>query len=313
MTDTTTHNTNWEHSVLEKTLLASIQEQRRARRWGIFFKLVFLSLFVFIIYTAFSGGASHKPLIAHTAVINIDGVIDSEVNNAKLINEGIRAAFEEKQAQGIILYLNSPGGSPVQSGEVFDEIWRLRNLHPEKKVYAVMSDVCASGCYYIAAAAHEIYANQASLVGSIGVLFDGFGFVDTLNKIGAQRRLYTAGQYKGFMDPFSPITPETTSFLQTMLDDVHQQFIAVVKQGRGDRLKQNDLLFSGLAWTGHQAMDLGLVDGIGSADYVAREIIGAETLVDYTTQPDLLSRLSQRMGASVAHALRSEAYTPQMQ
>lgn len=308
----TTQNTLWERSVLEKALLASVQEQRRARRWSIFFKLIFLAAIIFVVFAACSDHSAGKPLSAHTAVINVDGIIDSEFNSAKLINEGLRAAFEEKQAQGIILQLNSPGGSPVQSNEVFAEIMRLKALHPDKKIYAVMEDACASGCYYIAAAADKIYANQASLVGSIGVLFDGFGFVDTLNKVGVQRRLLTAGQNKGFMDPFSPSTPEMEGFVQSMLDDIHQQFISAVEQGRGDRLKKNDLIFSGLAWTGHQALDLGLIDDFGSTDYVAREIIKAEKLIDYTSKPNLLDRLSQRMGASIAHALRSDIYAQQM-
>ncbi len=304
-----TQNTLWEREVLEKTLMASVTEQRRARRWGIFFKLIFLTLFLLILFASCSDSVSHKPLKSHTAVINVDGLIDSEINNAELITEGLRAAFEEKQAQGIILKLNSPGGSPVQSNEVFDEIMRLRALHPDKKVYAVMEDICASGCYYMAVGAHKIYANQASLVGSIGVLFDGFGFVDTLNKLGVQRRLLTAGKNKGFMDPFSPSTPEMEAFVQDMLNDIHQQFITAVEQGRGDRLVKNDLTFSGLAWTGHQALELGLVDGLGSAAYVAREVIGAETLIDYTAKPNWLERFSQQMGASFAHALRSEVYT----
>lgn len=307
-----TQQNSWERDVVEKALTAAVTEQRRARRWGIFFKLSFLSLFLLVIFASCSDQVSHKPLVAHTAVINVDGMIDTEFNSAKLINEGLRAAFDEKQAQGIILKLNSPGGSPVQSNEVFAEIKRLRELHPNKKVYAVIEDVCASGCYYIAVGADDIYANPASLVGSIGVLFDGFGFVDTLNKLGVQRRLLTAGQNKGFMDPFSPTTPEMTGFVQSMLNDIHQQFISAVEQGRGDRLKKNDMIFTGLAWTGNQSKDLGLIDGFGSADYVAREIIGAQTLVDYTAAPNWLERLSQHMGASIAHAMKSEIYTQQM-
>ncbi|MFA6037201.1 MAG: S49 family peptidase [Legionellales bacterium] len=304
--------TVWEREVLEKALLASVTEQRRARRWGIFFKLVFLTIILLGFFAACSDKIAHKPLAAHTAVINVEGIINSEFNSAKLVNEGLRAAFEEKQAHGVILKLNSPGGSPVQSNEVFDEINRLRAKYPDKKVYAVIDDVCASGCYYMAVAANEIYANPASLVGSIGVLFDGFGFVDTLNKLGVQRRLLTAGENKAFMDPFSPTTPQMEGYVQDMLNDIHQQFITAVEQGRGDRLKQNDLTFSGLAWTGHQAKDLGLVDNFGSADYVAREVIGAETLIDYTTQANWLDRLSQHMGASFAHAFRSEVYSQQM-
>lgn len=298
----------WERQILEKALLASVQEQRRARRWGIFFKLIFLALILLIVVGSCSDQLTGKPLTAHTAIITVDGVIDSEFNNARMINESLRAAFEEKQAQGIILELNSPGGSPVQAGEVYDEITRLRGLYPEKKIYAVIGDVCASGCYYIAAATHDIYANQASLVGSIGVLFDSFGFVETLNKIGAERRLYISGQYKGFMDPFSPVQPEVHAFMQTMLDDVHQQFISVVEKGRGDRLKKNDLMFSGLAWTGNQSLDLGLIDGIGNTDHVARDIIGAKTLVDYTIKPSVFEQFSHRMSAQIVHQLKSESY-----
>jgi protease IV len=304
-------NPVWEREVLEKTLMASVIEHRRSRRWGIFFKLTFLVLFILLIAAACSDHAS-KPLSAHTAVIKVSGVLDSEFNTAKMINEGIRAAFEEKQVQGIILQLDSPGGSPVQANEVFDEMMRLRSLHPEKKIYAVIGDVCASGCYYIAAAADQIYANSASLVGSIGVLFDGFGFVDTLNKIGAQRRLYTAGQYKGFMDPFTPVTPEMTTMLQAMLDDIHQQFIKDVEKGRGDRLKKNDLIFSGLAWTGHQSLELGLVDNLGSVDTVARDVIGAQTQIDYTTQPGFWEQVHHQLGASFAFFLRQEVYTPKL-
>ncbi len=307
-----TQNAVWEREVLEKALLASVQEQRRARRWGIFFKLLFWGAILLLLFALFSDHTTHGPLSPHTAVINLDGAIDPEINSAQLINEGINAAFEEKQAQGIILKMNSPGGSPVQADIVFQEIMRLRALHPEKKIYAVVEDVCASGCYYIAAAADKIYANPASLVGSIGVLFDGFGFVDTLNKLGVQRRLLTAGQNKGFMDPFSPTTPEMNGFVQSMLDDIHQQFISAVEKGRGDRLKKNDLLFSGLAWTGHQSLDMGLIDELGSTDYVAREIIGAKTMIDYTTKPNWLERFGQQMGASFMHALRSEIYTQQL-
>lgn len=297
--------TNWERQLLEKVVMASVTEQRRARRWKIFTRFTILAVFIAVVMGSCTDFGT-KPLVAHTALITIDGVIDSENNNAKMINESLVKAFEDEQAQGIVLALNSPGGSPVQSGEVFDEIERLRVLHPNKKVYAVISDVCASGCYYIAAGADKIYANQASLVGSIGVLFDGFGFVDTLNKVGVERRLYTAGEHKGFLDPFSAEQPQDVAFLKTMLDDVHQQFIAAVEKGRGDRLKPNDLLYSGYAWTGKQSVAMGLVDDLGSVDYVAREIIGAKTLVDYTTKPDVFEQFSHKFAASIMSAFKEE-------
>ncbi len=295
--------------LLEKTLLAGIQEQRRSRRWGIFFKLLtFIYLFgilaLFLPWAdmdkAASGGASH------TALVEVRGVIaDQEAASADNIVKGLRDAFKDSKTKAVILRINSPGGSPVQAGYVYDEIRRLRAEHPGIKLYAVIADLGASGAYYIASAADEIYADKASLVGSIGVTAAGYGFVGAMDKLGVERRLYTSGEHKAFLDPFSPQKPEETQFWQGVLDTTHNQFIAMVKQGRGERLKDKDHpeLFSGLVWSGEQAKALGLIDGLGSASYVAREVVGEKDLVDFTVQESPLDRFSKRMGASVAERL----------
>lgn len=295
--------------LLEKTLLAGIQEQRRSRRWGIFFKLLtFIYLFgilaLFLPWAdmdkAASGGASH------TALVEVRGVIaDQEAASADNIVKGLRDAFKDSKTKAVVLRINSPGGSPVQAGYVYDEIRRLRAEHPGIKLYAVIADLGASGAYYIASAADEIYADKASLVGSIGVTAAGYGFVGAMDKLGVERRLYTSGEHKAFLDPFSPQKPEETQFWQGVLDTTHNQFIAMVKQGRGERLKDKDYpeLFSGLVWSGEQAKALGLIDGLGSASYVAREVVGEKDLVDFTVQESPLDRFSKRMGASVAERL----------
>jgi len=295
--------------LLEKTLLAGIQEQRRSRRWGIFFKLLtFIYLFgilaLFLPWAdmdkAASGGASH------TALVEVRGVIaDQEAASADNIVKGLRDAFKDSKTKAVVLRINSPGGSPVQAGYVYDEIRRLRAEHPGIKLYAVITDLGASGAYYIASAADEIYADKASLVGSIGVTAAGYGFVGAMDKLGVERRLYTSGEHKAFLDPFSPQKPEETQFWQGVLDTTHNQFIAMVKQGRGERLKDKDHpeLFSGLVWSGEQAKALGLIDGLGSASYVAREVVGEKDLVDFTVQESPLDRFSKRMGASVAERL----------
>ncbi|MBA1221920.1 S49 family peptidase [Pseudomonas fulva] len=295
--------------LLEKTLLAGIQEQRRSRRWGIFFKLLtFIYLFgilaLFLPWAdmdkAASGGASH------TALVEVRGVIaDQEAASADNIVKGLRDAFKDSKTKAVVLRINSPGGSPVQAGYVYDEIRRLRAEHPGIKLYAVIADLGASGAYYIASAADEIYADKASLVGSIGVTAAGYGFVGAMDKLGVERRLYTSGEHKAFLDPFSPQKPEETQFWQGVLDTTHNQFIAMVKQGRGERLKDKDHpeLFSGLVWSGEQAKALGLIDGLGSASYVAREVVGEKDLVDFTVQESPLDRFSKRMGASVAERL----------
>jgi len=295
--------------LLEKTLLAGIQEQRRSRRWGIFFKLLtFIYLFAILALflpwadmdKAASGGASH------TALVEVRGVIaDQEAASADNIVKGLRDAFKDSKTKAVVLRINSPGGSPVQAGYVYDEIRRLRAEHPGIKLYAVITDLGASGAYYIASAADEIYADKASLVGSIGVTAAGYGFVGAMDKLGVERRLYTSGEHKAFLDPFSPQKPEETQFWQGVLDTTHNQFIAMVKQGRGERLKDKDhpALFSGLVWSGEQAKALGLIDGLGSASYVAREVVGEKDLVDFTVQESPLDRFSKRMGASVAERL----------
>lgn len=295
--------------LLEKTLLAGVQEQRRARRWGIFFKLLtftylFIALILFTPLMDIEKSATRGP--GYTALIEITGVIaDKEPASADNIVGSLRAAFEDTKVKGIVLRINSPGGSPVQSGYVYDEIRRLRVLHPETKVYAVISDLGASGAYYIASAADQIYADKASLVGSIGVTAAGYGFVGTMEKLGVERRTYTSGEHKSFLDPFQPQKPEETQFWQGVLDTTHQQFIASVKKGRGDRLKDKEHpeLFSGLVWSGEQALPLGLIDGLGSASSVARDVIGEKELVDFTIQESPFDRFSKKLGASVAQQM----------
>lgn len=295
--------------LLEKTLLAGIQEQRRSRRWGIFFKLLtFIYLFgilaLFLPWTDMDKAASRSA--SHTALVEVRGVIaDQEAASADNIVKGLRDAFKDAKTKAVVLRINSPGGSPVQAGYVYDEIRRLRAEHPGIKLYAVITDLGASGAYYIASAADEIYADKASLVGSIGVTAAGYGFVGAMDKLGVERRLYTSGEHKAFLDPFSPQKPEETQFWQGVLDTTHNQFIAMVKQGRGERLKDKDHpeLFSGLVWSGEQAKALGLIDGLGSASYVAREVVGEKDLVDFTVQESPFDRFSKRMGASVAERL----------
>ncbi|MEE3636099.1 S49 family peptidase [Pseudomonas sp. FFUP_PS_473] len=295
--------------LLEKTLLAGVQEQRRARRWGIFFKLLtfaylFGALMLFTPLMDVEKAAARGS--SHTALIEVRGMIaDQEPASADNIVGSLRAAFEDPKTKGVILRINSPGGSPVQSGYIYDEILRLRAQYPAIKVYAVISDLGASGAYYIASAADQIYADKASLVGSIGVTAAGYGFVGTMEKLGVERRTYTAGEHKAFLDPFQPQKPEETRFWQGVLETTHRQFIASVKQGRGERLKDKEHpeLFSGLIWSGEQAVKLGLVDGLGSASYVARDVIGEKNLVDFTIEESPFDRFSKRLGASVAEHL----------
>jgi len=295
---------NWERNVLEKLAMSAVQEQRRARRWGIFFKLLtFAYLFFLFVLLADLAGERSDGLSGdkHTALIDVRGVIaaDSMANADNLI-ASLQDAFGDTHTAGIILRVNSPGGSPVQAGLVNDEIKRLRTLHPEIPLHVVVEDMCASGGYYIAAAADNIYVNKASIVGSIGVLMDGFGFTGTMQKLGVERRLMTAGENKGFMDPFSPRNPKHETFTKGLLDDIHQQFIAVVRDGRGARLHETPEMFSGLFWTGDKAIKMGLADGIGSVDSVARDVIKAETVVDYTMHENIADRLAKKLGAGVA-------------
>lgn len=296
-------------NLLEKTLQASVIEQRRARRWGIFFKLlVFVYLFVTLLLFSplLKLGKSTSVAESHTALIEVRGMIMAEEEaSADNIVSSLRAAFENEKTKGIILRINSPGGSPVQSGYIYDEIKRLRGEYPDIKVYAVISDLGASGAYYIASAADQIYADKASLVGSIGVTAATFGFVGVMEKVGVDRRVYTSGEHKAFLDPFQPPKEEETRFWQGVLETTHKQFIDSVKKGRGERLKveQHPELFSGLIWSGEQALALGLVDALGSSSYVAREVIGAKDIVDFTREESPLDRFTKKLGASVAERL----------
>ena len=294
-------NGNWEKETLEKLVFATLKEQRARRRWGIFFKVVTLAVIMFGMWHAFELGDSDSDTkTRHTAVIDIDGVIDSTRNSAsKSVIPALNKAFSDKASVGIILRINSPGGSPVQAGMINDEIERLRKQYPEKPVYTVVNEICASGAYYVAVATDKIFVDKASIVGSIGVLINGFGFTGTMEKLGVERRLMTAGENKGFMDPFSPQSPKHKAYAQQMIDEVHQQFIQAVKKGRGERLKETPDTFSGLFWTGAKAIEMGLADGYGTVDSVARDVLKAEDVVDYTEQENLRDRFLKKFGAAV--------------
>ena len=295
----------WERGVLEKVALAAIQEQRSARRWGMFFKLLVMT-YLFALLFIGMGWFGKRDVSAgkHTALVDISGVISANsAASADKILGGLQAAFKDKNTKGVIVRINSPGGSPVQAGYINDEIRRLRGKHPEIPLYAVVEDICASGGYYIAAAADRIYVDKGSIIGSIGVLMDGFGFTGTMENLGVERRLLAAGKNKGFLDPFSPIHDEQIAHAEIMLNDIHQQFIAVVRQGRGKRLKETPDMFSGLLWVGQKSIDLGLADALGSLEYVAREVIKAEDIVDFTQQENIAERFARRFGAASAETL----------
>ncbi|HQU63136.1 MAG: S49 family peptidase [Nitrosomonas sp.] len=292
-------NPKWERQLIEGLAFSALREQRRARIWGIFFKsLTFIYLFILLLAFSdlFEGkgvGISDK----HTALIDVNGTIMPDgINNADNINASLRSAFKDSGTQGVILRINSPGGSPVQAGYINDEIRRLRANYPEIPLYAVIGDICASGGYYIAAAADKIFVDKASLVGSIGVLMDGFGFTGTMEKLGVERRLFTAGEHKGFLDPFSPLDAKQREHLTGLLNEIHEQFIRIVQQGRGDRLKDTPEIFSGVVWTGKQSIELGLADEMGSAEYVAREVIKAESIVNFSVRENLFDRFTKRVG-----------------
>lgn len=296
----------WQEQMLEKVLLESVREQRRSRRWGILFKsLTFVYLFALLfVFLSDWEVAAPIPGGRHTALIEIEGIIaPNQDASADNIVTALRAAYEDGKTAAVILRINSPGGSPVQAGYVYDEIRRLRAAHPSVPVYAVVTDVCASGGYYIAAAADRIYANKASIVGSIGVRMDSFGFVEALKKLGVERRLITSGESKGLLDPFLPLKDSEVRHVKSMLDTIHQQFITIVKEGRGDRLKDDPSLFTGLMWTGEQGVELGLVDELRSASEVAREVVGVEQIRNFTTRRDLLQRVVDRLGMAMVRAL----------
>jgi len=290
----------WERAVLEKLAFAALEEQRAARRWKMISRLSWLAVFLILVWLVWGmGGSSKVPSQRHTAVIEIKGEIASESEaSASLVVASIRSAFEDPGAQAVVLLINSPGGSPVQAGIINDEIRRLKAKH-QKPIYAVVEEMCASAAYYIAASTDRIYVDKASIVGSIGVLMDGFGFTGLMDKLGVERRLLTAGDNKGMLDPFSPQTERQRAYAQTMLDQIHKQFVDVVKAGRGKRLKETPEIFSGLFWTGQQSLDLGLADQYGNLEFVAREVVKAEEIVDYTRHPNVAERLIKRFGAAI--------------
>jgi protease-4 len=296
---------NWERQTLEKVALAAITEQRIARRWGILFKGL---LFIYLFALLFIGmGWYVKRDISpgrHTALVELNGVISSNTPaSADNVMAGLQDAFKDKRTQGVILRINSPGGSPVQAGYITDEMKRLRAKHPEIPLYAVVEDICASGGYYVAAAADRIFIDKASIIGSIGVLMDGFGFTGTMEKLGVERRLLAAGDNKGFLDPFSPLVESQKAHAEQMLKEIHQQFIGVVRAGRGTRLKETPDMFSGLLWVGEKSIEMGLADELGGIDYVAREVIKAEDIVDFTPRENIAERLAKKFGAGMAEGL----------
>lgn len=298
---------NWERRVLEKLATDALVEQRRKRRWGIFFRLLTF-IYVGVILWMLNDFGDVPPAKLtdgkHTALVQLNGVIGPKAEaSAENINLALQSAFEAKGTQGVVLLINSPGGSPVQAGLINDEIRRLRAKHPNTPIYAVVEDVCASGGYYVAAAADKIFVDKASILGSIGVLMDGFGFTGTMEKLGVERRLLTAGENKGFLDPFSPQKPEHLEHARILLADVHKQFIDVVRKGRGSRLKETTDTFSGLMWTGEQSVENGLADSLGSVDYVARDVIKAEDVRDYTRKTNFAERLARQFGAASGETL----------
>ena len=296
---------NWDRKILEKVALAAVQEQRRARHWGIFFKLL-LFIYLFALLFIGMGWFGKKDALPgkHTAMVEIRGVIAAGgAASADNIMTGLQQAFKDKGTQGVVLRINSPGGSPVQAGYINDEIKRLRAKYPNIPLYAVVEDICASGSYYIAVAADKIYVDKASIIGSIGVLMDGFGFTGLMDKLGIERRLLAAGENKGFLDPFSPIRESQKEYAENMLGDIHQQFITVVREGRGKRLKETPEMFSGLLWIGQKSIELGLADAMGSVEYVAREVIKAEDIVDFTPRENIAERVARKFGAAMAETL----------
>jgi len=299
-------NDNWERQTLAQLLAEHLRERRRARRWGLVFRGLGLAwLFIVLILVFSHEDGDFVSTSPHTALVEIQGEIGGEDGViADDVIGALNSVYESKHVKGLVLRINSPGGSPVQAGQIHDEIRRLRAKSPNIPVYAVVDDICASGGYYIAAAADKIFVDKASLVGSIGVLMDGFGFTESMAKLGVERRLLTAGDNKGFLDPFSPVDDKQVAHARAMLGEVHQQFIQVVRQGRGKRLKENPDLFSGLIWSGAASIELGLADGLGSLDYVAREVVNAEEILDYTPHENLADRLARRLGTALGETLR---------
>jgi protease-4 len=304
MTDST--DPNWERGLIAKLANDALIEQRRRRRWGIFFKLLTFAYITFLLVvmvdwssrTDLAGGKKH------TAMVELNGIIAPGTDaSAERVTVALQAAFKDKNTQGVVMRINSPGGSPVQAQTIYDEMRRLRKKYPDIPLYAVVEDICASGGYFVAAGADRIYVGKASIVGSIGVLMNGFGFTGLMDKLGVERRLITAGENKGMLDPFSPLREKDKQYVDTLMKDIHEQFIGVVREGRGKRLKETPDMFSGLIWTGQKSVELGLADGFGSLDSVARDVIKAEDIVDYTQKEGFAEKVAKRFGASMASTL----------
>jgi len=296
----------WERELIERLATAALKEQRRSRMWGIFFKLLFFTYLTLMILLAVDWRDKTAEVASgrHTALVELNGLIAPGTDtSAEKINASLRAAFKDSSTKGVVLRINSPGGSPVQAQNIYDEIRRLRKKYPRIPLYAVVEDICASGGYYVAAAADRIYVTRSSIVGSVGVRMDGFGLTGLMQKLGVERRLLTAGKNKGFLDPFLPEDEKQKEYAQAMLDQIHRQFIDDVRQGRGKRLKETPEIFSGLIWTGQQSLELGLADGYGTLHSVARDVIKAENVVDYTQKENLAEKFARRFGASAASAL----------
>ena len=306
----TDNNPQWERDLVTNLATAALKEQRRARRWGIFFKLLTFAYLTFILAIAvdWSGRAEMSSGKKHTAMVEVSGVIAPNTDaSAERVTASLQAAFKDKNTQAVVVRCNSPGGSPVQAQTIYDEMRRLRKKYPEIPLYAVVEDVCASGGYFVAVGADRIFVSKASVVGSIGVLMNGFGFTGLMEKIGVERRLITAGENKGMLDPFSPMTDKDVQHAKELMADIHQQFISVVREGRGKRLKENADTFSGLIWTGQKSVELGLADGFGSLESVARDVVKAEDIVDFSTRESVVERFARRFGASAASTLLESA------
>src|SRR3989442_15500216 len=296
----------WERELVTKLATAAVREQRRARLWGIFFKLLTFAYITLVLLLAvdWKGGADVVRGKKHTAMVDLSGIIAPGTDaSADKVRSALQAAFKDKNTQGVVLRINRPGGSPVQSQTIYDEMRRLRKKYPDIPLYAVVEDICASGGYFVAAGADRIYVSKSSIVGSIGVLMNGFGFTGLMDKLGVDRRLIAAGENKGMLDPFSPVNEKDVEYARTLVKDIHQQFISVVREGRGKRLKETPDIFSGLIWTGQKSIDLGLADAIGSLESVARDVIKAEDIVDYTQKDNVAEKLAKRFGFGAASAL----------
>jgi len=302
----TDNDGSWERSLVTKLATEALAEQKRRRRWGIFFKFLTFAYVTFLLVTLidWEGRAELSGGKKHTAMVELNGIISPGADaSADKINTALQAAFKDKNTQGVIMRINSPGGSPVQSQTIYDEMKRLRKKYPEIPLYAVVEDICASGGYFVASGADRIYVTKSSIVGSIGVLMNGFGFTGLMDKLGVDRRLITAGENKGMLDPFSPINPRDVEHAREMVNDIHQQFISVVREGRGKRLKETPDMFTGLIWTGQKSIELGLADGLGTLDSVARDVIKADEIVDYSRKENIAEKFARRFGVAAANTM----------